>query len=418
MGSNQSVQALEDEEEEEEDEEDENGGNGQRDPDHGVEKKLLEQEPEMLPCYASASPLSPQLSSLGTPRMGPSIKVWDPYNVLAPPPPLPPLPVSFGRSYLSDGMLLMEEDRGTSNFTEVYLISHGESEMSLRPDLISGRCPASGLTPNGKRQARALAVFLNSQGVRFTAVYSSPLDRAKATAVSICQEMSFPEQQIQPIDALSDMSHGQWEGCPRSEMYTPEILSLIERLQPDFSAPSGESLRQVEFRMVEFLNRTLLVLPEKLKSDFCSPRPNNIGFSQQNSIHDRDGSSCPALQWDILHRHRQLSRKKSGKSRLQVVTTTGDHYPEDEMSPKELSSSHQSSISEINVPGPSGASSCIGVFTHSMPIRCLLTGILGCSPVVSHKLCIEDSSVTVLQHSWKTGWQIKRLNETAHLRLL
>lgn len=174
MGSNQSVQALEEEEEEEEEEEDENGGNGQRDPDHGVEKKLLEQEPEMLPCYASASPLSPQLSSLGTPRMGPSIKVWDPYNVLAPPPPLPPLPVSFGRSYSSDGMLLMEEDRGNSNFTEVYLISHGESEISLRPDLISGRCPASGLTPNGKRQARALAVFLNSQGVRFTAVYSSP----------------------------------------------------------------------------------------------------------------------------------------------------------------------------------------------------------------------------------------------------
>ncbi|KAJ8436075.1 hypothetical protein Cgig2_000977 [Carnegiea gigantea] len=232
------------------------------------------------------------------------------------------------------------------------------------------------------------------------------------------QEMSFPEQQIQPIDALSDMSHGQWEGCQRSDMYTPEILSLIERLQPDFSAPSGESLRQVEFRMVEFLNRTLLVLPEKLKSDFCSPRPNNIGFSQPNSIHDRDGSSCPALQWDILHRHRQLSRKKSGKSRLQVVTTTGDHYPEDEMSTKEPSSSHQSSISEINVPGPSGGSSCIGVFTHSMPIRCLLTGILGCSPVMSHKLCIEDSSVTVLQHSWKTGWQIKRLNETAHLRLL
>ena len=195
-------------------------------------------------------------------------------------------------------------------------------------------------------------------------------------------------------------------------------MSLVERLQPDFSAPSGESLRQVEFRMVEFLNRTLLVLPEKLKSDFFSPRPNNIGFSQQNSIPDRDGSSYPAPQWDLLHKHRQLSRKKSGKSRLQVVTSTGDHYPEDELSPKDPSSSRQSSISEINVPGHSGASSCIGVFTHSMPIRCLLTGILGCSPVMSHKLCIEDSSVTVLQHSWKTGWQIKRLNETAHLRLL
>ncbi|XP_021762474.1 uncharacterized protein LOC110727217 [Chenopodium quinoa] len=421
MGSNQSVQTLEDEEEDDE-EEDENGVTGQGD-SHTV-KKVLEQEPEMLPCYASASPLSPQLSSLGTPRMGPSIKVWDPYNVLAPPPPLPPPPptVSFGRSYSSDGMLLIEDDRDRGSVMEVYLISHGESEMSLRPDLISGRCPNAGLTANGKRQARALAVFLNSQGVRFNAVYTSPLDRAKATAVSVCQEMSFPEQQIQSADALTDMSQGHWEGCPRSEMYTPDILNILDRLQPDFAAPSGESLRQVEFRMVQFLHGTLLVLPEKLRSDFLSPRTNDGGFSQQsshayaNSINDRDGQSYPVPQWDLLYRHRQLSRKKSGKSRLQVVITTGDkteNYHEEEMSPKEPS--RQNSISDLNA---QNSLTCIGVFSHSAPIKCLLLGILGCSPVMSHKICVEDSSVTVLHHSWKTGWQIKRLNDTAHLRLL
>lgn len=126
--------------------------------------------------------------------MGPSIKVWDPYNVLAPPPlPPPPPTVSFGRSYSSDGMLVMEDererDRG-SVMMEVYLISNGESEMSLRPDFINGRSPHAALTTNGKRQARALAVFLNSQGVRFNAVYTSPFDRAKSTAISVCQVSS------------------------------------------------------------------------------------------------------------------------------------------------------------------------------------------------------------------------------------
>lgn len=234
------------------------------------------------------------------------------------------------------------------------------------------------------------------------------------------QEMSFPEQQIQTADALSDMSQGHWEGCPRSEIYTPDILNLVDKLQPDFAAPSGESLRQVEFRVVQFLNATLLVLPEKLRSDFLSPRPNDGGFPQQNShnytnsISDRDGPSYPPPQWDLLYRHRQLSRKKSGKSRLQVVTTTGDNnYHEEEMSPKEPS--RQNSINEMNA---RNSSTCIGVFSHSVPIKCLLTGILGCSPLMSHKLCVEESSVTVLQHSWRTGWQIKRLNDTAHLRLL
>ena len=193
MGSNQSAQVIkesddEDEEEEEEEEDDDerniNGERNRSESDNQLLKKVLEQEPEMLPCRASASPLSPQLSSLGTPRLGPSIKVWDPYNVLAPPPPPPP-PV-FSRSYSGNGI---DDDQTVT--TEVYVISEGESEMNLRPDLVGGRCPGAALTANGKRQARALAVFLKSQGVRFNAVFSSPLDRARSTAVSVCKVIHY-----------------------------------------------------------------------------------------------------------------------------------------------------------------------------------------------------------------------------------
>lgn len=183
MGSNQSVQVVEsdeeEEEEEEQDDEDSNVNPLSRELDNNLVKKVLEQEPEMLPCHASASPLSPQLSSLGTPRLGPSIKVWDPYNVLAPPPlppPPPPPPSIFPRGG--------DDDRPV---TEVILISHGECELNLRPELVGGRCHAAKLTPNGKRQARALAVLLNSQGIRFSSVYSSPLDRARSMAISVCQ---------------------------------------------------------------------------------------------------------------------------------------------------------------------------------------------------------------------------------------
>lgn len=227
------------------------------------------------------------------------------------------------------------------------------------------------------------------------------------------QEMNFAVEQIQSSDALVEMSLGHWEGCLCSEIYTPEVQSLVDSSQPDFCAPSGESLRQVEFRMIQFLNGTVLGLPEKLRSDFSLHHQNeNQGFS-----HDRDGPLLPPPHWDMLHRHRQaLSRKKSGKSRLQFVTTTGNHEGEDEISPREVN--HQSALHDLNVRSSSSISSGVGVFTHSIPIKCLLTGLLGCSPVMSHRICIEDSSVTVLQHSWRTGWQIKRLNDTAHLRLL
>lgn len=195
MGASQSAQVPSEDEQQDpaeeddddddvEEEEEEDDGVRRNTPnnsgDHTLVKKILEQEPEMLPCHASASPLSPQLSTHGTPRMGPSIKVWDPYNVLAPPPPLPP-PPHFHRTF---SVTPTDDDRA---LTEVYLISHGECHMNLRPDLIAGRCPEAALTPNGKRQARALAVFLKSQGVRFNVVYTSPLDRVRATAVSVCQ---------------------------------------------------------------------------------------------------------------------------------------------------------------------------------------------------------------------------------------
>lgn len=141
-------------------------------------EKVLEQEPEILPCRAAASPLSPQPSAAGTPRLlGPSIKVWDPCNVLLLPPP-PPLML------LPRGVATMAADR----ITEVLLIAHGECAASLRTDLVGGRwTEAAGLTSNGERQARALAVFLKSQGVRFDEVYTSPLDRARATSSLVCR---------------------------------------------------------------------------------------------------------------------------------------------------------------------------------------------------------------------------------------
>jgi Histidine phosphatase superfamily (branch 1) len=131
--------------------------------------KLLEQEPEILLCRAAASPLSPQPSNAGTPRV-PSIRVWDPCHIISPPP-LLSVPNNSHNPTIAN-----------QNLVEVVLISHGESEAALRPDLISGRSPEAPLTARGERQARALAVFLKSRGVRFESVYSSPLERARATA--------------------------------------------------------------------------------------------------------------------------------------------------------------------------------------------------------------------------------------------
>nr|XP_043638572.1 uncharacterized protein LOC122609688 [Erigeron canadensis] len=360
----------------------------------------LEQDPEMS---LSISSLSPQLSSLNTPRFDSSIKDSNPHLIS-----------NINRTFSLD---MIDDDRTF----EIYVICHGECHMNLKPDLVAGRCPEAALTPNGKRQSRALAVFLKSQGIRFNAIYTSPLDRARATAIPVCQEMNFPENKIQTADALNDMSQGSWEGCRHSDVYTPSILSVMERLQPDFCAPCGETLRQVEFRMMEFLNGIVSCLPEKLKFDYLPP--------------DESPPLLPKL--DIPVRPKiGPSKRKPSKSRLQMVHASGDHEADDEMSPRvpnkhrehkvfpELSLKNVNNDSNYNNDNnncclpTSSSCCCIGVFSHSVPIRCLVTSILGCSPTMSTKICIQDSSVTVFQYSRKMGWQIKRVNDTCHLRLM
>ncbi|BAT14210.1 uncharacterized protein [Oryza sativa Japonica Group] len=365
--------------------------------------KVLEQEPEELPCRAADSPLSPQPSAAGTPRLlaaGPTIKVWDPCHVLLP----PPSPHQSQSARAGAGA-------EAAAALEVVVVSHGECAAAMRPDLVGGRWPAAALTARGERQARALAVFLRSRGARLAAAYASPLDRARATAALVCRELDFPEEQIQVSDALTEMSQGQWEGCPKSEVYTPEMVNLMDSTQPDFSAPAGESLRQVQFRMMEFLNQTVVRLPEKVAmGDSLSQQNEAKGLSRQSSTNSvQDGPP-----WDLLYRlnRHSLQRKKSGKSRLQFVTS-GDNETEDDFSPKEINQRHI--LHEANL-APSVTS--IAIFSHATPIRCLVAGVLDCNPMISQRICIEDSSITVLEHSLKTGWQIKRLNDTAHLRLL
>lgn len=127
---------------------------------------ILEHDLEMTP---SISSLSPQLSSFDTPQIDQAIKDSNPFATS-----------NMTRNFSLESLY---DDRTT----EIYVICHGECHMKLKPDLVSGRCPEASLTPNGKRQSRAIAVFLKSQGIRFNAIYTSPLDRARATAIPVCQ---------------------------------------------------------------------------------------------------------------------------------------------------------------------------------------------------------------------------------------
>lgn len=65
-----------------------------------------------------------------------------------------------------------------------------------------------------------------------------------------------------------------------------------------------------------------------------------------------------------------------------------------------------------------GGGYCVAVFSHGMAIKCALRGLLGSDPHRTNQICIDNTSLTVLNHSGSTGWRVQRVNDTAHLHLL
>jgi broad specificity phosphatase PhoE len=130
--------------------------------------------------------------------------------------------------------------------TTVWLARHGEAHNPQA--LLYGRLPRIRLTPEGQRQAEALAEFLAPRPL--AAIYSSPMLRARKTAAAILRRQ--PRLDRVRVDAdLVEIRTG-WQGEP---------LASLEGINWDFYAHpralDDESLQAIHDRMQRWLSRTL-----------------------------------------------------------------------------------------------------------------------------------------------------------------
>jgi probable phosphoglycerate mutase len=130
--------------------------------------------------------------------------------------------------------------------TTVWLARHGE--VHNPGNVLYGRMPRMRLTPEGRRQAQAMASFLRTRPLQ--AIYSSPMLRARRTAEAVLA--AHPQlTRVQVNRDLLEVRTG-WEGEP---------LEALERINWDFYAnprqPEDESLRVIHARMQRWLGRVL-----------------------------------------------------------------------------------------------------------------------------------------------------------------
>jgi len=136
------------------------------------------------------------------------------------------------------------------------LIRHAEAESTNHT--LNGRMPGVHLTETGQMQAVRLAERIRTMLV--TAVYSSPLERARDTAAAISKELRLP---VALRDGLAEVDCGDWSGQSFAELSDIPAWRWFNTFRSGTQIPGGEHILKVQCRVIEELNRIRHDHPEQ-----------------------------------------------------------------------------------------------------------------------------------------------------------
>ncbi|HEY0141446.1 MAG TPA: histidine phosphatase family protein [Thermoanaerobaculia bacterium] len=127
--------------------------------------------------------------------------------------------------------------------TQLILVRHGETVHNVAG--IAQGWNDSDLSERGQRQVRALAERLRDSGV--TALYSSPLGRARSTAEAIAAVTGL---EVQFLDELREMNYGGWEGRSFLDVRRDDEATYLRWIEDaETACPGGESHADVRRRI-------------------------------------------------------------------------------------------------------------------------------------------------------------------------
>jgi probable phosphoglycerate mutase len=128
----------------------------------------------------------------------------------------------------------------------IALVRHGRTDQNRRGVLLGRANPP--LDATGRAQAAALAAAVPKMldGRAPVAVVTSPLRRTLETATAIAAALELP---VETDGRLIEMDYGEWDETPLADL-APEVWAQWRR-DPEFRAPGGESLTEVQARVGE-----------------------------------------------------------------------------------------------------------------------------------------------------------------------
>ncbi len=147
--------------------------------------------------------------------------------------------------------------------TILLLIRHGENDW-VGTHRLAGRTPGVRLNEKGRQQAQDLAERLGEQPI--TAIYSSPLERCMETAQPLAAALGLD---VIPHSGVIEADFGEWQGANLKDLAKQPEWALVQHYPSGFRFPGGETLREVQTRMVGALTQIVDDHPKQVVAVFC-----------------------------------------------------------------------------------------------------------------------------------------------------
>ncbi|MFZ8892569.1 MAG: MSMEG_4193 family putative phosphomutase [Ilumatobacteraceae bacterium] len=132
--------------------------------------------------------------------------------------------------------------------TVIIMVRHGKTPSTGK--LLPGRAAGLHLSDIGKNEAIEVAKRL-SKLKKVSAIYSSPLERARETAAPIGKIL---DKKIDINKGLLECDFGKWTGKELGKLMKLPEWSTVQRAPSTFRFPNGESFTEMQNRMVSTLD--------------------------------------------------------------------------------------------------------------------------------------------------------------------
>ncbi len=128
----------------------------------------------------------------------------------------------------------------------LHLLRHGQH--GLLGGVLAGRMPGVGLSERGRAEIAAVAERLAGDDI--AAIYSSPLQRTRESAEIVATRLGLG---IEFRDDVIELDFGEWTGATFDSIRADPRWQAWRTHRSLAALPGGETMRQVQSRMVEAL---------------------------------------------------------------------------------------------------------------------------------------------------------------------